>query len=221
VTSDEQTFLFADMAGFTALTEVHGDEHAAELVADFCDEVARRLPGHEAEQIKSIGDAVLVRVPSAAAAIRLGLQVVNEIGGRHSVPVIRVGMHTGTAVERAGDWFGASVNLAARVAAVAAGGEVLITHATRQAAGALPDIDLDDLGTQRFRHVTEPVRLYAARPVGSARRTLPIDPVCHMAVDPEHAWTIELGGRKMYFCSGACASAFEADPEAYTDVRRA
>jgi len=51
------TFVFADIAGFTALAEAHGDEQAARLVADFCDAVDAELPGACGRQVKTIGDA--------------------------------------------------------------------------------------------------------------------------------------------------------------------
>ena len=57
--SSESTFLFADLSGFTALTEVHGDEQAADLAGDFAAAVRELLPEHGAEHIKSIGDAFL------------------------------------------------------------------------------------------------------------------------------------------------------------------
>ena len=58
------TFMFADIAGFTALTEAHGDDHAADLVADFCDAVRGVLPEYDARAVKSIGDAMMLRVPA-------------------------------------------------------------------------------------------------------------------------------------------------------------
>src|ERR1035437_8036008 len=64
-----QTFLFADLAGFTALTEAHGDEQAADLVAEFSREAASLLPRHAGEQVKAIGDALMLRVPGAGEAI--------------------------------------------------------------------------------------------------------------------------------------------------------
>jgi len=67
-----QTFLFADLAGFTALTEAHGDEQAADLVAGFCRTVRGLLPTYNGEEVKEIGDAVMIRVPKAADAVRLG-----------------------------------------------------------------------------------------------------------------------------------------------------
>src|SRR5918993_5650665 len=130
-----QTFLFADLSGFTALTEAHGDEQAADLVGGFCAAVRQVLAAHEAQEVKAIGDALMLRAGDAAAAIRLGLHIVHDVGAQHGFPLVRVGMHTGPAVGRDGDWFGATVNLAARVSAAAAGGEALVTATTRTAAG--------------------------------------------------------------------------------------
>src|SRR2546425_11252813 len=90
-----QTFLFADLAGFTALTEAHGDEEAADLAADFSQQIRRFLSDYGAAEIKGIGDAVMLRAKSADQAVLLGLRVVHEVGRRHGFPAVRVGMHTG------------------------------------------------------------------------------------------------------------------------------
>jgi class 3 adenylate cyclase len=108
-----QTFLFADLAGFTALTEAHGDEQAADLVEEFSREAASLLPRHAGEQVKVIGDALMLRVPAAAEAIRLGLELTGGMMPHHGYRAIRVGMHYGPALRRGRDWFGATVNLAA------------------------------------------------------------------------------------------------------------
>src|SRR5918999_3600490 len=105
-----QTFLFADLAGFTAMTEVHGDEVAADAVSDFCRGVAELLPEFDAEQVKSIGDAVMVRVPEASAAIDLAVRLIGEVGTRHGSLAVRVGVHTGPAVPRDGNWIGGAGN---------------------------------------------------------------------------------------------------------------
>jgi adenylate cyclase len=110
---------------------------------------------------------------------------VHDIGARHGFPLVRVGMHTGPAVEREGDWFGATVNLAARVSAAAAGGEALLTAATWVAAGQLAGVELRERGRWAFRNDAEPVQVYAAVRQGARSSAgLPIDPVCQMAVDP-------------------------------------
>src|SRR5438876_605000 len=127
----QHTFLFADLAGFTALTEVHGDEFAADAAAEFRSGVRRLLTEYGAEEVKAIGDAVMVHVPDPADAVRLGVRIIDEVGREHGALAVRVGVHTGTAVRRDGDWFGAGVNLSARVASSAAPGEVLMTAATK------------------------------------------------------------------------------------------
>jgi class 3 adenylate cyclase len=95
-----QTFLFADLSGFTALTEAHGDEQAADLVGGFCVAVRQLLAAHQAQEVKTIGDALMLRTADAAAAIRLGLCIVHDVGARHGFPLVRVGMHTGPAPRR-------------------------------------------------------------------------------------------------------------------------
>jgi Adenylate and Guanylate cyclase catalytic domain len=131
-----QTFLFADLSGFTALTEAHGDEQAADLVGGFCVAVRQLLGAHQAQEVKTIGDALMLRSGDAAAAIQLGMCIMHDVGAQHGFPLVRVGMHTGPAVEREGDWFGATVNLAGRLSAAASGGDALLTATTRTAAGA-------------------------------------------------------------------------------------
>jgi class 3 adenylate cyclase len=213
-----QTFLFADLSGFTALTEAHGDEQAVELVSGFCVAVRRLLATHQAQEVKTIGDALMLRTGDAAAAIRLWLCIVHDVGARHGFPLVRVGMHTGPAVEREGDWFGATVNLAARVSAAAAGGEALLTAATRDAAGQLGDVELRERGRWAFRNVAEPIQVYAAVRQGvQSSAGLPIDPVCRMAVARDRAaGRITHQGVEYHFCSKECARVFDAHPDRYS-----
>ena len=157
----EQTFLFADLAGFTSLTEAHGDEYGADLAERFCRALNERLPDG-AEDFKMLGDSCLVRVDDAAAAITLALELTNEVGSRDVFPPVRIGMHTGPAVQRGGDWFGTTVDTAARVAALAAADEVLLTEATKTAAGELTAATFEDLGERGLRNLSRPQHLYRA-----------------------------------------------------------
>jgi adenylate cyclase len=213
--AQSHTFLFADLAGFTALTEAHGDEQAADLALGFWDRVREVLPEAGAEEIKTIGDAMMLRAGSADDAVRLGVCVVHDIGRRHGFPAVRVGLHTGPAVERQGDWFGATVNLAARVAAMASGHEILLTGASREAAGEIAGVELRDRGEQRLKNVGAPVRLWAALPA-NASEELPVDPVCRMAVRPDRAVGVLIHrGVEYRFCSLECVGRFAADPAAF------
>jgi adenylate cyclase len=211
------TFLFADLAGFTAMTEAMGDEPAAEVARRFCEELESLAPDYGAQVIKAIGDAVMVRADEAGGAVRFGVHVADEVGDQHHFPTVRVGMHTGPAIERDGDWFGATVNLAARVSAEASGREVLLTEATRAAAGDLGEMELRDRGRRSLRNVSEPISLFAAvRMGGRSDEGLPIDPVCRMAVDPDHsAGQLSHDGVEYHFCSLDCAAQFASGPERY------
>jgi adenylate cyclase len=138
-TTVEATFVFADIAGFTTLTEAHGDHDAAALVADFCRSVRAELPASGGTEVKTIGDAVMLTIPDPAA-IQLGLRITHELMRGHGAPAVRVGLHYGPAVERDGDYFGAAVNLAARVSGEASGGEVLLTASTAARAAELEGV---------------------------------------------------------------------------------
>jgi adenylate cyclase len=215
--TSEATFLFADIAGFTALTEAHGDEQAATLAADFCDAVKAELPACDGAHVKSIGDALMLRIPDAGAAIQLGLRIVGDLMRDHGSPAVRVGLHHGSAIERGGDYFGAAVNLAARVSAAAVGGEVLLTAHTAALAPAPAGVVYEARGRRDLRNIREPVELVAAVRVGEVTDAqLTVDPVCQMAVDPERA-----AGRLIYrdtayfFCTLECAGEFARRPERF------
>ena len=141
------------------------------------------------------------------------MRIVSGHAARHRTLGIRVGVHTGTAVRRDDDWFGSAVNLASRVADLARSGEVLLTDATRQALES--GLAVRELGPRRFKNVAEPIEVYALVPEGEAV-TLPVDPVCHMAVQPERAAAREIYRDVEYFlCSPECARAFVTTPDRY------
>jgi adenylate cyclase len=219
MTESASSFVFADIAGFTALTEAHGDEEAVAVVGRFSDAVAAELPAAGGEHVKTIGDALMLRVPDPGQAILLGLRIVRGALADHGEPAIRVGLHHGSAVEREGDYFGAAVNLAARISAVAAGGEVLVSGQTAALVPELEGVVYESRGRHVLRTVREPVELFAALEVGETADRLPVDPVCRMAVDPERApGRLLHGGTAYFFCSLTCAGEFARHPERFAQV---
>jgi adenylate cyclase len=213
-----QTFIFADLASYTALTEVHGDEEAVRLVESYCAAMRRLLGEHGGHEVKTIGDALLVCVPDAAEGVRLGIRAAREVGGaEHHHPSVRVGMHHGLAIERAGDYFGRTVNIAARVSALAGAGEVLVTDEVVRAAGDVDRVQFREHGRHALKGIEEPVLIYFAVPGGEqSPEGLPLDPVCHMAVDPERAAAIVMHeGVRYYLCTPQCARRFINRPEQF------
>ena len=126
-------------------------------------------------------------------------------------------MHHGPAIERAGDYIGSTVNLAARVSAAATGGEVLLTARTAATAPQVEGVLYQSRGRQTLRNVRDPVELVAAvRQGDTSDRGLAIDPVCRMAVDPEHAaGRLTYEDTTYYFCTLDCAGAFARHPQRF------
>jgi adenylate cyclase len=209
------TFVFADIAGFTALTEAHGDFEAATLAADFASAIRAELPPDSDQYVKTIGDAVMLRVPDAGEAIQLGVRVVEGVM-QDQAPSVRVGVHHGPAIERDGDYFGAAVNLAARISALATGGEVLVSGKTAALVPDLEGIYFESRGRHELRNVREPIEVFAALRVGAAAGRLAVDPVCNMTVDPDRAvGRLVHEGTAYFFCSLACAGEFARRPERF------
>lgn len=159
----DHTFLFADLVGFTALTDAEGDDRAAEVALALHRRVRSMLPGYEAEEVKALGDGIMLRCGDPAAGIQLGLRIVGELEADAAIPAVRVGVHSGPAVGREGDWYGRTVNVAARLCSVAPGGEVLVSEATRDAAGRLRKVDFGERRLHWLRNVTEPIGTFSAR----------------------------------------------------------
>ena len=155
----EAAFVFVDIAGFTAYTEIHGDAAAADLAWRLRLGVEAQL-GHDAHVVKTLGDAVMARIADPADAAAAGLRIVDRALPEPGDPQMRVGIHCGPAVECMGDFFGTAVNVAARVAALAAPGEVLVTEPVARAARRL-GLVLEDRGERALRNVADPVRLAA------------------------------------------------------------
>lgn len=211
-----QTFLFADLAGFTALTEAHGDEQAADTAAAFFTCVRDQLGDYRADEVKTIGDAVMVRSETARDAVLLALGIVEAVEAEPLLPTVRVGMDTGQGVEREGDWFGSAVNTAARLAGAAAGAEVLLSEGTYRAAGELSGVEFRRHGEIRLKNLPVPTLVYAVVRVGGRDGDLAIDPVCRMVIaENAAAGRLIFDGVEYEFCSLDCAGKFAADPERY------
>lgn len=85
MTDGAATFVFADIAGFTALTEAHGDEEAVKLVEELSEGVEAELPAIQGEYVKTIGDALMLRIPAPGDAVLLALRIANDLLSAHGL----------------------------------------------------------------------------------------------------------------------------------------
>jgi adenylate cyclase len=158
------TFLFADLVGYTAFTAAEGDDRAAEMALAFHARVRALLAAHLAVEVKTIGDAMMVRCDCPERAMRLAVTIVRELGGHDGLLSVRAGVCTGTAVAKSGDWYGTAVNVAARLCAAAGEGEALACAGTRAAAPEIARLGLVACGPLVLKNLSEPVTAYAWRP---------------------------------------------------------
>lgn len=131
---------FADIVGFSALSNEVGEQKVGDLVELFESRCADVVAGQHGRIIKSIGDSVLFVNSSPSRAIDTAEGIVQVIGRDPRMPDVRLGLATGSVVLRMGDVFGPPVNLAARLTAVARRNRVIIDQST---AGQLPEAEFD------------------------------------------------------------------------------
>jgi adenylate cyclase len=152
---------FLDITGYTRLTEERGDEAAADLAARLARLVRRSSQEHGGTPVKWLGDGVMFYFREPADAVLAAVELV-EVVGRHGLPPAHVGVHAGPVVFQEGDYFGRTVNLAARIAAYARPGEVLVSREVVDAADG-GSVTFSEVGPVELKGVSGMLRLYAAR----------------------------------------------------------
>jgi adenylate cyclase len=210
----EVTFLIADLAGYTALTETHGNLHAARVVTRFLELVRSTLqPG--ARLVERVGDAVLIVAEDTVSAVRTALAVRAAVEREPLFPLLRIGVHGGSVVQVGDSYFGTPLNLTARLASRARPDQILCTERIAESAGHLPDVVFRSLGPVRLKNIPTAVPIFEIAP-GDRRAAVRVDPVCQMQVSARGTPArLRFEGRTYPFCSLSCARAFGEHPERY------
>jgi adenylate cyclase len=152
---------FLDITGYTRLTEERGDEAAADLAARLAGLVRRSSQEHGGTPVKWLGDGVMFYFREPGAAVLAALEMV-EVVGSQGLPPAHVGIHAGPVVFQEGDYFGRTVNLAARIAEYARPGEVVVSQEVVDAADAAP-VSFVEIGPVELKGVPGTLRLHTAR----------------------------------------------------------
>jgi adenylate cyclase len=152
---------FLDLTGYTRLTEERGDEAAADLAARLAGLVRRSALEHEGTPVKWLGDGVMFYFREPGAAVLAAVEMV-EVVGRQGLPPAHVGIHAGPVVFQEGDYFGRTVNLAARIAEYARPGEVLVSQEVVDAVDAA-SVSFVEIGPVELKGVPGTLRLHIAR----------------------------------------------------------
>ncbi len=158
------TFFFSDIQGSTRLLETLGPRYA-EVLEQHRQILRSEFAARGAEEVGTEGDSFFAVFADARQAIEAALAIqralaATEWPGDEAVRV-RIGVHTGQALQQSGDYVGLDVHRAARIMSAAHGGQIVMSGATRSAAGTLPPgVDVRDLGQHRLRDLSAPERLF-------------------------------------------------------------
>jgi adenylate cyclase len=209
----EATILFVDLSGFTPLTEAMGDPAAADLVERFSHLVRAAAGRHHGTVVKQIGDEFMLVFTKPTSAVSCGLAIEAAVSAEPQFPAVRQGAHTGTVLYREGDYIGATVNVAARVAAEADRHQLLITPTLKAQVTDVDDVTFTPIGAKALKGIADTIDLFDVHPAGD-RPLRVIDPVCLMELDPTQSdYQLTWRGTPLYFCSQDCLTRFVTTPE--------
>ncbi|MCW2821617.1 MAG: pH-sensitive adenylate cyclase [Marmoricola sp.] len=153
------TLMFSDIENSTSLNSEIGDEQWVKLLSAHDRLLQTYLDRHRGHVVKSQGDGYMVVFPTPELAIRASIGIQRALSAKRQRnrhlrrrPIrVRIGLHVGTAIEREGDYFGRNVAMAARVAAMADGGDILVTDDIAEALADSADFRLVEDGTVELK----------------------------------------------------------------------
>lgn len=167
-TAPERRFvavLFTDIANSTALTEALGDSEWSRVRTRHRDLLRDCFASHNGAEVGSQGDGFLARFDSPVDAVRCAIELQRRLdqqrGSAGFAPTVRMGVHSGDAVEEEGDLVGQVINLASRVMAEAGPGEILVTEPVAEHLDAR--FELEERGLRSLKGVSRPRHLLAVR----------------------------------------------------------
>ncbi len=151
----EVSILFCDLKDFTAFADRQGDGAAVRIIDEFANAVMRER-GEEAGLTKLLGDGFMLVYPEPEAAVRAAIRIMSAMR-RPNSPGIHASVHHGPAIPREGDYFGAAVNLAARLLALAERDELLVSAPVAERCSQFP---WEHCGSERVRGVSEEIEVF-------------------------------------------------------------
>ncbi|MCB1342720.1 MAG: adenylate/guanylate cyclase domain-containing protein [Pseudooceanicola sp.] len=207
---EQATVAFIDLAGFSAITDIYGDENALQMLDVFEDLVRQAVEGHS-PPVKWIGDEVMLAFPDPGSGLSALGRLLTACRKEPRLPLTRTSVHHGAVLRRSGDLFGSTVNIAARLAALAGPGQFLATEAIARVAAA-EGISIRALGRTAIRSLPDALPLFDIQ-LAPELDPAWIDPVCKMYA-PFAPFRRD-AAEDPWFCSPRCAEAYARSPGTY------
>ena len=159
------TLLFTDIVGSTLLNERLGDRRWMKVLREHNTLVREQIGANEGYEVKTEGDGFMVAFGSARRALQCAIAIQRAFAQRNSAaeqPVeVRAGLHTGEVIQEAGDFYGKHVNLAARVAGQAQGGEILVSSILKELTDSTGDFAFSDAGEMALKGLSGTQRVFS------------------------------------------------------------
>ena len=163
-----RAFLFADLRGYSAYTERHGDRAAEALIGRYRQLVRTEISAFHGAEIRTEGDSFYVVFDSVAEAVEAALAIAQAArvttGGDGGPIRVGMGVHAGESRDGAQGIVSSAVNIAARVCAVADAGEVLVTETVRGLTRTALPVNFTPRGRRRLKGIAEPIALFRVEP---------------------------------------------------------
>ena len=166
-------FLFADLRGYSAFTERHGDQAARDLLARYRRAVRDVIGTFGGAEIRTEGDSFYVVFDSVSRAVRAGLAILEAVAerpesGGHPI-VVGIGIHAGETEDSSEGIVSGAVNMAARICAQAQPGELLVSDTVRALTRTYLDVTFVPRGRRRLKGIAEPVALFSVHATADGR----------------------------------------------------
>lgn len=195
------SILVADLSGYTALTERHGAQGAAEMIDTYLYIVKESLAG-DCYLHEHTGDEVMIVSSSAQQLLVTAQNLVEASSRKTNFLQVHGGLHYGKILKHNNRFFGTTVNLASRIAATANAGTIWCSEDYINALGDKNGLNFMPKGKYSFKNITEKSDVYELIP-GNRERSQ-VDPVCRMLVNKNTNAIPHPVDKHLFFCDEAC-----------------
>lgn len=208
------SFLIADLAGYTALTEIHGGFSASDLIHRYIELVEDSIK-KDTRLVERIGDEVLITSDSIGGLIDTSLTLLNTIENEPHFPSVHMGLHSGLVIKRDGKYYGHTLNLTSRICSYARAGQILCSQEIVDTVKNSGKYSFLKLGNIQFKNVTDPLAVFEIV-VDSKRESISFDPVCKMQIDINKSPAkLVYDGNTYFFCSYRCLKKIIKNPSIF------
>lgn len=193
--------LFADLSGYTALTEAHGAVTAADIVDNFVAMATSSLVG-TTRLHQRIGDEVMIVSESPDELVDTAIILLQSCRKQHGFLQLHGGLHFGTVLKRDDQYYGAPINLTSRIAVKATTGKFWCSSPFVNSLSNPHLRTFKPQGTHNFKNVSAEMEVFEL--VLESAEHFYIDPICRMLLHHHENLIPHPSESEIFFCSGNC-----------------